>query len=229
LITNSTESVRRPFQCTIVEAIIATMASPGVFEPVLIKYGAQKELIYGPGVGYNNPTDAVLLLVQNSTGIDEVACILNIGSGAGAGGLTYVHEGTHTGAIENNFPRNVITRCQEIIQDAENSASLVEEQMLSLQMPGRYFRLNIPNNVGHNDWRNADFLREVTSSYLSQENVANKANMLVDRLFEPLGRDGKIPVSTGGLEGVSRTLESMSPVQPLERPVAIPKLAEFFS
>lgn len=68
----------RPFECTVVDAALATISTLRSYAPVRI--GRQDYV--GASLGYNNPTREAILEAWNIYGVEaRVACILSLGAG----------------------------------------------------------------------------------------------------------------------------------------------------
>jgi hypothetical protein len=130
--------------CTIVEAVRATFAVPGLFEPVVVTELGGIEVSYS-GLGSYNPTglllDEVALVFPNG----HITCVTSIGAGhtktAGTPWLGYCQ------SMRLTYTARSATDCERVEQEM-----LVRFQ----DTPGIYFRFCIEKgmqDVGLTDWK----------------------------------------------------------------------------
>ena len=163
---------------TITEALLATLATPPLFDSVsIVKDASNYEYISGD-LTLSNPTRKIIAQAQAAFGSEGfVACIVNIGCG-------------HPGVISTPEDSN-LTRWNQFLEklttDNEQAAQEIQAQMDHL---GIFHRLSVtlglergPDNVmpGISD------IVTHTEAYLADGSVAEKMEVCIDALKTRLG------------------------------------------
>ncbi|KAH8834499.1 hypothetical protein DL96DRAFT_1810754 [Flagelloscypha sp. PMI_526] len=153
--------------CTICEAIRATTALPGLFNPITIRDKHISETFVGGELRWNNPTDELTREAAREFYGRHVACILSIGSG---------HPGhlSLTEGLAELFPR-ISLDCERLNDDMERRFG---------NAPAVYWRLSVEQGLQNlaSDLSNLDALVSHTYSYLQ----GSRTNRYIDTLLVDL-------------------------------------------
>ncbi|CAE6388418.1 unnamed protein product [Rhizoctonia solani] len=129
--------------CTIHEALCATMAHPDLFKSIDIVESSVSQSFVGGELGCSNPLAHVLAEVKRLCSDRQVACIISIGAG-------------HSRTIQVPSPSRWYTyRTQDLVvmkDMATDSERVAEEMMLRFQnTSGVYFRFSVDQGVQNMD------------------------------------------------------------------------------
>ncbi|CAE6473718.1 unnamed protein product [Rhizoctonia solani] len=153
--------------CTIWEALYATMAHPDLFKSIEIIDSSMRQSFIGGELGCSNPIAHVLSEVKTLYPDRHVACILSIGAG-------------HTRTIQvpdlSIFQR--LFRTQDVVamkQMATDSERLADEMAKRFRdTSGVYFRLNVDQgmqNMLPGSWEQLDEISAHTNAYLRKAEI----------------------------------------------------------
>ncbi|KAH8797076.1 acyl transferase/acyl hydrolase/lysophospholipase, partial [Flagelloscypha sp. PMI_526] len=155
--------------CAVWEAACATMATPGLFEPITIGT-VFRESFVGAGSRWSNP---VQFLTQEAAAVfsGHVACIVSVGSG-------HPHILSASTDLKNLF-KGISTDCQ--LESDQVSARFKE-------VPGLYWRLEVEQGLQGlgqiEDVATFDRILSSTASYLQLSIVSKKIDALLKVLHQ---------------------------------------------
>ncbi|KAH8834483.1 hypothetical protein DL96DRAFT_1810742 [Flagelloscypha sp. PMI_526] len=157
--------------CTVCEAIRATTALPGLFNPIAIRDGQLSESFVGGELRWNNPTDELTREAAREFTGRHVACIVSIGSG---------HPGhlSLSDGLVNLFPR-IALDCERLADDMERRFG---------NTPNVFCRLSVEQGLENLaiDLSNLDALVSHTYSYLqSSRTYRDIDDLLKDLVHRP--------------------------------------------
>ncbi|KAH8834489.1 hypothetical protein DL96DRAFT_1522180 [Flagelloscypha sp. PMI_526] len=159
--------------CTICEAVRATTALPGLFNPVTIQDKDLTETFVGGDLRWNNPTDELTREAAREFKGQHVACIVSIGSGHP--GHISLDEG-----LTNLFPR-IALDCERLADDMERRFGNVTEV---------FWRLSVEQGLQNlaADLSNLEMLVSHTYSYLQGARAHREFDSLLSDLVRRPGR-----------------------------------------
>jgi len=162
------------YNCTIVEAIRASMAEEPFFPGVDIGDPNVKETFIHVGSRISNPVKAILEEAASIFPGQSISCVLSIGSGS-------------QGIIR--FATTSITKqvkgLQNLINDGEHISDEVAKELCDRDV--FYCRLNVDHgleDIGFDDWERLGDVRTHTQKYLEKYDTSQK----VSRLMQILNR-----------------------------------------
>ncbi|KAG8746921.1 hypothetical protein FRC10_003092 [Ceratobasidium sp. 414] len=126
--------------CTIIQAVRATTARPGLFKPVEIEENHIKLPFADAGLGCNNPTALMLEEVSSIFPEREVGCVISVGTGQ-----AQVVSIPKSRRISWNSSKDSIMALQRIATDCEQTAQVIEKRFLDT--PNIYFRFNVEQGL----------------------------------------------------------------------------------
>lgn len=176
----SYEVVRnRTYNCTIWEAGLATSAAPTFFKMVEIGDAGARVGYLDAGLGYNNPIEQVLNEAIREFGSERrLACIVSLGTG----------ESDATDYERPAFFQNIVpVGLVRTLEAITTNAGVVAERYDRLfnNVPGTYFRLNVPRSLGQmalDEWKKLGNVTQLTTGYLNGAKVSKTVDQLVDVL-----------------------------------------------
>jgi hypothetical protein len=159
-------SYRTPHQlthdATVIQALRASWATPGLMPPLLIGPPGREEKIFSAAYGYNNPIQEVIKEAFNMFGPDtRVALLLSLGSG-------------HRGVISLSDPMQGFQRVgARMMKDAEIIAEDIENRLGHL---GIYYRLSVDRGLENWNSRLDGFgaIKSHVDAYLARTEPNNK-------------------------------------------------------
>ncbi|KAH8824125.1 hypothetical protein DL96DRAFT_247864 [Flagelloscypha sp. PMI_526] len=157
--------------CTVCEAIRATTALPGLFNPIAIRDKHLSETFVGGELRWNNPTDELTKEAARVFEGRHVACIVSIGSGHP--GHLSLAEG-----LADLFPR-IALDCERLSDDMERRFG---------NAPNVFWRLSVEQGLQNlaADLSNLDALVSHTYSYLLDARTHRDIDaLLVDLVRRP--------------------------------------------
>ncbi|KAH8834505.1 hypothetical protein DL96DRAFT_495898 [Flagelloscypha sp. PMI_526] len=157
--------------CTICEAIRATTALPGLFNPITIRDNHLSETFVGGELRWNNPTDELTREAAREFNGRHIACIVSIGSGHPG------HLSLGQGPSEI-FPR-IALDCERLNDDMERRFG---------NAPGVFWRLSVGQGLQNlaSDLSNLKALVSHTYSYLQSSRTHRDIDsLLVDLVSRP--------------------------------------------
>lgn len=169
--------------CTIWEALYATMAHPDLFKSIDIRDN-QNSLIplsfVGGELGCSNPINEVLREVKDIYPSRHVSCILSVGAG-------------HTRTIhvpDLSLPQRVLSTpaiitMKNMATDCERVAEDMSKRFKGI--PGFYFRFNVDQgmqNVGVDEWEKRSELAGHTKAYMRKEETNQRMDQAARAIKE---------------------------------------------
>jgi hypothetical protein len=171
-------------ECSIVEALTASMALATIFSPVLVGLEYAAEEFSGGGLGFNNPTRELLKEAQSIFGGErQLAVILSIGSGRPKE-LSLEDTSTHSNQLEDILIK-LMVGCETVERD-------IAYQLYDV---GAYIRLNVDQGletVGFYDWSQLGKITSQTKQYLQKPSVVKLIDATVTASIE---RQGVMPLN----------------------------------
>ncbi|CUA74603.1 Nephrocystin-3 [Homo sapiens] [Rhizoctonia solani] len=166
--------------CTILDALRATMAHPSLFKDIEIEEHAVRQSFISGDIGCSNPTAHVLAEAKRIYPGRHVSCILSIGAG-------------HARTI--NIPDYNISDQVFCTQDlvamknmATDSERVAEEMAIRFaETKGVYFRLNVDQGIQGmkaGDWEKLGDVKAHTTAYLGKIHTDQKVEELVRAIKE---------------------------------------------
>ncbi|KAG8764149.1 hypothetical protein FRC12_008245, partial [Ceratobasidium sp. 428] len=142
--------------CTIVQAVRATTARPGLFKPVEIDDHGVKLLFVDSGLGYNNPTSLMLEETKKIFQDLQVGCIISVGTGqtraASAPASRRISWTSHSDPA--SALQRIATDCEETDQDLQKRFH---------DTPNIYFRFNVKQGLQDTGMTDLTKLSEVAA------------------------------------------------------------------
>ncbi|KAF8594051.1 hypothetical protein BDV93DRAFT_581206, partial [Ceratobasidium sp. AG-I] len=141
-------------ECTIVEAVRATTATPGMFKRAQIKEQGVTVSYVGGGLECNNPTDRLLADISMVFPGQPIACVVSIGCGQ-------VHSGNvpHAKIYDAFLPSKLLPVMQSIAMDCEKTHQDLAHRFEHAK--DAYFRLNTEHGMQDIDQSDAAMLSKV--------------------------------------------------------------------
>ncbi|EUC58467.1 calcium-independent phospholipase A2-gamma, putative, partial [Rhizoctonia solani AG-3 Rhs1AP] len=166
--------------CTIREALYATMAHPDLFKPIDIVDSSVSQSFVGGELGCSNPLAHVLSEVKRIYPDRQVACIISIGAG---------HARTIQIPTASRWHR---TQDVIIMKDmARDSERVAEEMMGRFEGTGAvYVRFNVDQglqNMKDDSWEKMGEAMQHTSAYLRKREISLKLEEAVRASMERRG------------------------------------------
>ncbi|PVF92763.1 FabD/lysophospholipase-like protein [Serendipita vermifera] len=167
-------SRRSRMDCTLVEALCASMSIPTVFDPVSIGPRRFAQKFIGGGFNFNNPTAEILNDARATFGEQlPLGLILSLGSGRPR--ILSLDSSAVASESMESFLSRLCRNCETVAQDISRQ----------LQDVGNYIRLNVDQgmeDIQFGDWDELGSIASHTSAYL-QTDIPNKLlNELLERL-----------------------------------------------
>jgi hypothetical protein len=180
---------------TIWQAARATTAASTFFKPQRLGLGPDSGLFIDAAIGANNPIDYLLKeAVEEFGSARRLGCIVSIGTGTRDIKL----RGDLTGP---RYVIQVLKTLKNRATDGEGTHRQLEERLAGF--PGAYFRFNVPQaaeTVGLDKYKKMPRLKDMTTKYLSEEQIASRVERVAGRL------------ETDTLHGLTLGLICMEPV-----------------
>jgi len=162
--------------CTIWEAARATSAAPTFFKSIRI---GGTPYIDG-GIGYNNPTEAVLDQARLIYPDQKIACIISIGSG-----MSSVPRIVKGNLRQKFVPNDVIRLLIAVATDCESTSESMAQYLRT--SPDIYFRFNVVQELQDIRLEEWDRLGRIASPYLNTSETSQKMERAVDVLLQRRG------------------------------------------
>lgn len=165
--------------CTILEALSASMASPSMFEPVSIGPPGFEQAFIGGSYTCNNPTRELMKEAMSIFGEHQrIACLLNLGSGMSR--VLSLDD-------ENQDADEIAAVLEGIASDGEIMA---EELSNQLHETGVYIRLSVNrglDTIGSRSWMELGNIELHTRVYLQSTHARQTMEKLSAMLKNPAG------------------------------------------
>jgi hypothetical protein len=166
-------------ECSVVDALSASMALPTIFAPVEVGPEYAVEEFGGGGFGFNNPTRELLKEAQLVYGGDQqLSVILSLGSGRPKE-LSMENSGTRLDGLEDLLRRLTIN-CEAVERD-------ISYQLYDV---GAYIRLNVDqglDTIGFYSWSHLGKVSAHTKQYLHTIPVIKLVDASIIGLAEEQG------------------------------------------
>ncbi|CAE7116685.1 unnamed protein product [Rhizoctonia solani] len=185
--------------CSIIEALYATMAHPDLFKSIDIVDSGIPQSFVGGEIGCSNPLTHVLSEAKRLYPDRHVACIISIGAG-------------HARTIQVPEPsRWFPTRTQDmvVVKDMATDSEVVAEDV-ALRFQGRsgvYFRFNVDqgmHNMKSGSWEKLGEATQHTKAYLQKNDTDQKLNEAVGASMER--REAVSTIQAAGQIGAAKRL-----------------------
>ncbi|PVF92937.1 hypothetical protein CPB86DRAFT_743500 [Serendipita vermifera] len=188
--------------CTLVEALCASLAIPSLFEPVSIGKRLVQQKFVGGSIGFYNPT-RVLLQEAKSTYEEEqrLALVLSLGSGLPSV-LSLDSSASLSMAIES-LANYMAIDCERVARELSNQ--LVEVDL--------YLRLNVNHgleDIRFDDWSRVGSIDTHTRTYLETTSVTQALAKATDKITKQVGS-----ITLGQLNRSTRIKHTAKPVPSL--------------
>ncbi|CAE7085876.1 unnamed protein product [Rhizoctonia solani] len=166
--------------CTICDALYATMAHPDLFKSIDITHFGVSQSFVGGEIGCNNPLAHVLAEVQRLYPDRDVGCIVSIGAG-------------HARTIQVPDP-SPWSRTQDVVvtRDMAMDSERVAEEV-AVRFKGRsgvYFRFNVDQgmqNMDSGSWERLGEAAQHTQAYLRKADTNHKLDEMIRASAESRG------------------------------------------
>jgi hypothetical protein len=165
--------------CTIVEAVLMTLASPGIIDPINIDDDGIEAKYMDSSLGFNNPTQIALQEASDLFGPDRgLSSIISFGTGNGTISLSPHIPGA--GPMDQLIEklRNISQQCepthQELLQRTEDL--------------GVYFRFNPERNLEPSqlmEWSHRSLIKVHTETYFAEFSPSQLLNRALKSIILP--------------------------------------------
>ncbi|KAL5636635.1 hypothetical protein ACGC1H_000556 [Rhizoctonia solani] len=178
-------------ECTIWEALYATMAHPDLFDSIDIGDHPLRQSFIGGEIGNSNPIAHVLSEVRNIYLERYVSCVLSVGAG---------HPGTihiPKSQISRLFRTKELVAMKHMATDSERVAEDMARRFEEVR--GIYFRLSVDQgmqNVDTDNWEKLDDVTAHTRAYLNKFDVKRTMSLAVQAI-----KDRDVTVAVAWIDG----------------------------
>jgi hypothetical protein len=166
-------------ECSVIEALSASMALMTIFSPVLVGPEYAAEEFSGGGLGFNNPTRELLKEAHSVYGGEcQLSLILSIGAGRPKE-LSMENTLRNSNALEDMLSKLVVN-CETVERDIAYQSYDV----------GAYVRLSVDQgleDIGFYDWSHLGKVTSHTKQYLQGTPVAKLVDSAIISLTECQG------------------------------------------
>ncbi|KAF8596365.1 FabD/lysophospholipase-like protein [Ceratobasidium sp. AG-I] len=196
--------------CTIVEAIRATTATPGLFKRAIIEENGIDIPYVGGGLECNNPTDIALREVASVFPNRPVACVMSVGAGQ-----------LHSASIPDAriydawLPSRLIPAVQKITTDCERTHQDLARRFEHTK--GAYFRFSTDQGIQDIDQYNAAKVSEVQAhmrQYLQDASVNGRMQDAVKAIEAGVG---VVTINQGNIQSLEPTTSRVGRCPPPSR------------
>jgi hypothetical protein len=182
-------SPQSSINCTLMEALCASMAVPPLFDPVPIGARLRKQRFIGGGLGFYNPTREILKEAKVAYGDDQrVALILSLGCG-----LPPVMSLSSSASLSSNVESLV----KYMSTDCERVAREMATQLIHLDT---YVRLNVSRGLEEaqfHDWGCISSIDGCIKAYLETASVTRALDAVSQKITNNIGSITLGQLSTG--------------------------------
>ncbi|KAJ7438751.1 hypothetical protein FB451DRAFT_1378124 [Mycena latifolia] len=165
------------FDCRIWEAARATSATPGLFKPMEIGWGAVRPKYIGGGVWNNNPTSLVVAEAEKMYPSQPVVLVVSVGSGHPD--TIQIPRSPSLTAFAKTL-KSIATDCERIHEDNARRFR---------SSPNTYFRLNVLQGLQgfeQHHWGRSSEVYTHTRLYLGTEDAKSKLTNAVNIILNPV-------------------------------------------
>jgi len=168
------------YNCTVLEAAMATSADISIFEEAKISYLGLQETFVGGSMGTNNPALYVLHEAKSTFPNQDISCLLSLGTGTkGVIGM---------GRPSDPTTMRLIDVLGRIAMDCEATSENTARYLSKTEVT--YFRLSIEQGEQRTrltEWEKLPVVQTHTDQYLTQYDVVRKVDHLVRILISSVG------------------------------------------
>jgi hypothetical protein len=165
--------------CTLVEALCASIATPPLFDPVPIGPRLRQQNFIGGAPGYYNPTRELLKEARAAYGDEQrLALILSLGSGLPP--TMSLESSTSLSTSIENLIKYIAVDCERVAR--ELSSQLIEVDA--------YVRLNVARgleDVLFDEWSKMGLIEDHTKTYLEAAPVAQILSKVTEKITRQVG------------------------------------------
>jgi predicted acylesterase/phospholipase RssA len=165
--------------CTLVEALCASIAAPPLFDPIPIGSRLRQQSFIGGALGYYNPTRELLKEARTVYGDEQrIALVLSLGSGLPP--TLSLDSATLLSAGIEDLVKYIATDCERVARELSNQ--LVEVDA--------YIRLNVTRgleDIVFNDWSHMGLIEDHTKTYLETASVAQTIARASEDIIRQVG------------------------------------------
>lgn len=190
--------------CTLVDALCASIATPPLFDPVPIGPRLRQQTFIGGAVGYYNPTRELLKEAKAAYGDEQrLAVLLSLGCGLPP---------TLSLKSAASLSVNIETLVKYIATDCERIARELSSQLVEVDA---YIRLNVTRgleDIVFDDWSCMGLIEDYTKTYLETTSVSQAIIKLSEKITGKVGSItlGQITRPTT-IRHTAKTVPSLSP------------------
>ncbi|PVF94879.1 TPR-like protein [Serendipita vermifera] len=165
---------KRAPKCTIIQAACATIASPGIYEPLVLNQGHNQASYIDATAGYANPTNEGLKEAEKVFGKDQiVATIISVGSGKTS--FRFMDNIADEDQVANLF-RRIATDTEQVHKDVQN-------RLRELDI---YYRFNV-EDMSTSERRDEGTVKLYSSAYLEEDVVSQRLDSTIISIREREG------------------------------------------
>ncbi|PVF91044.1 FabD/lysophospholipase-like protein, partial [Serendipita vermifera] len=172
-------SPRNDIECSVVDALGASMALPTLFSPVTIGPEYAVEEFCGGGLGFNNPTRELLKEAQSTYGGERrLSVIVSIGSGLPK--ELSLEVSSQESDVMGGLLRKLALNCETIEKD-------ISYQLYDV---GAYIRMNVAQGLEDmqmDDWNRLGKVTSCTKQYLESISVVKLLDTTAEFVMERRG------------------------------------------
>jgi hypothetical protein len=165
--------------CTLMEALCASLAIPPLFDPVPIGPWLRKQKFIGGSLGFYNPTREILKEAKVAYGDDQrVALILSLGTGVPP--VMSLDSSTSLSSNIQSLVRYMATDCERVAQEMATQLIQVDA----------YVRLNVSRGleeVRFDDWSCISSVEGCIKAYLEVASVARAVDTVSGKITNNIG------------------------------------------
>lgn len=165
IIFRSYQSTDNPApDCTIWEALYATMAHPDLFKSITISDGPIQHSFVGGELGASNPIVHVLTEVRRLYPDRHVSCVLSIG----AGHARTIHI-PDPSPLQRLLRAEFVQAMKDMATDSEREAEAMAQRFQEVE--GTYYRLNVDQGMQSmkaDDWERLEEIKAHTKVYINK-------------------------------------------------------------
>ncbi|KAF8594217.1 FabD lysophospholipase-like protein, partial [Ceratobasidium sp. AG-I] len=199
--------------CTIVEAIRATTAAPGLFKRAIIEENGIDIPYVGGGLECNNPTDIALREISSVFPNRPIACVMSVGAGQ-------LHSASIPDAkvLDAWLPSRLTSTVQRIATDCESTHQDLARRFEHTK--GVYFRFSTDQGIQDIDQYNATKVAEVqahTRQYLQDALVNSRMQDAVMAIAAGVGTLIALDLTEGNIQSLEPTASRVGRYPPPSR------------
>jgi hypothetical protein len=172
-------SPQSSINCTLMEAVCASLAIPPLFDPVLIGPQRRKQKFIGGALGFYNPSREILKEAKIVYGDDQrVALILSLGSGVPP--ILSLDSSTSLSFHMSSLVRYIGTDCERVAREMASQLDQVDA----------YIRLNVTHgfeDVQFDEWSCISSLESCIKSYLQAAFVTRAVDAAAEKMVTRIG------------------------------------------